>query len=69
MQTLQRQIASEYLNLAPDDLPVDSPLVSNSLIDSFNLVDLALFVEEELRVYIEDMKLNASVFDSIDWPR
>jgi acyl carrier protein len=66
VQTLQRQIASEYLNTSPEELPPDYPLVSNGLIDSFNLVDLALFVEEQFHVHIEDTELNAAVFDSID---
>jgi acyl carrier protein len=66
VQTLQRQIASEYLNMSPEELPPDYPLVSNGMIDSFNLVDLALFVEEQFHVHIEDTELNADVFDSID---
>lgn len=66
VQTFQRLIASEYLNMAPEDLPLNHPLVSNGLIDSFNLVDLALHVEEESRVHIEDTEQNASVFDAID---
>jgi acyl carrier protein len=64
--TLQRQIASEYLNMSPEDLPADYSLVSSGLIDSFNLVDLALFVEERFHVHIEDTELNADVFDTID---
>jgi len=35
------------------------------LIDSFNLVDLALFVEDTFGVRIEDTELNASTFDSL----
>jgi acyl carrier protein len=65
-QNLQREIATQYLNMSPEELPPDYPLVSNGLIDSFNLVDLALFVEEEFHVHLEDTELNAGVFDSID---
>ena len=35
------------------------------MIDSFHLVDLALFVEEEFGVRIEDFELNADTFDTL----
>lgn len=66
IQVLRSHIATQYLNMAPEDLPSDYLLVSTGLIDSFNLVDLALFVEEAFHVHIEDSELNASVFDSVD---
>jgi acyl carrier protein len=40
-------------------------LISSGLIDSFSLVDLALFVEDTFGVRIADSELNASTFDSI----
>lgn len=65
VEKLRDHIASEYLNMPPEDLPPDYPLVSNGLIDSFNLVDLALYVEENFGVHIEDTELNATVFDTV----
>ncbi|HLC03250.1 MAG TPA: hypothetical protein VJK02_09450 [Anaerolineales bacterium] len=65
VQDIRRYITSEYLNMAPEDLPSDYPLVSNGLIDAFKLVDLALLVEEALHVHIDVSELNASVFDSV----
>jgi acyl carrier protein len=41
-------------------------LISSGLIDSFSLIDLALFVEDEFGVHIDDSELNSSTFDSID---
>ncbi len=41
-------------------------LLSSGLIDSFHLVDLALFVEDNFGVHIDDSELNASTFDSLD---
>ena len=38
------------LKLTPSE-----PLISSGLLDSFNLVDLALIVEEEFGVRIEDL--------------
>jgi acyl carrier protein len=36
------------------------------MIDSFHLVDLSLFVENEFGVRIDDSELNKETFDSID---
>jgi acyl carrier protein len=66
VEKIRNYIASEYLSIAPEDLPADYPLVSSGLIDSFNLVDLALFVEDSFQVHLEDTELNAAVFDTLD---
>ena len=42
------------------------PLISSGLIDSFSLMDLALFVEDTFGVRIEDTELNAGTFDNLD---
>jgi acyl carrier protein len=39
-------------------------LISSGLIDSFHLVDLALFVEETFQVRLDDTELNAQTFDT-----
>lgn len=44
----------------------DEPLISSGLIDSFHLVDLALFIEETFGVHIDDTELNAQTFDTLD---
>jgi acyl carrier protein len=41
-------------------------LISNGVIDSFNLVDLALFVEDEFGVHIDDSELNSATFDNVN---
>ena len=45
--------------------PTDA-LISSGLIDSFSLVDLALFVEDTFGVRIADSELNANTFNSIE---
>ena len=62
---LREQIASQYLKTKAADLPEDQPLVSTGLIDSFSLVDLALFIEATFGVRVEDTELNASTFDTL----
>lgn len=44
----------------------DEALLTSGIIDSFHLVDLALFVEDNFGVHIDDSELNASTFDSLD---
>jgi acyl carrier protein len=41
-------------------------LLSTGMIDSFNLIDLALFVEDTFGVPIADSELNAQTFDTLD---
>ena len=40
-------------------------LISTGLIDSFSLMDLALFVEDTFGVRIEDTELNADTLDNL----
>ncbi len=42
------------------------PLISSGLLDSFNLVDLALIIEDEYGVRIEDFELTADTFDTLE---
>lgn len=42
------------------------PLISSGLIDSFSLMDIALFVEDTFGVRIEDTELNAGTFDNLN---
>ena len=42
------------------------PLISSGLIDSFSLMDLALFVEDTFGVRIEDTELNAGTFNNLN---
>jgi len=59
-------IASEILKDPDRHIANDEALISSGLIDSFSLVDLALYVEDTFGVRIDDAELTASVFDSID---
>ena len=63
---LSRYIASEILKDSARIVMNDEPLISSGLIDSFNLVDLALFVEDTFGVRIEDTELTSVVFDTVD---
>lgn len=62
---LARYIASEILKQPNRKLGYDDPLLSSGLIDSFHLIDLALFIEDTFGVPIDDSELNASTFDTL----
>ncbi len=44
----------------------EEKLLSSGLIDSFSLIDLALFVEDIFKVRIEDTELSTDFFDTFD---
>lgn len=44
----------------------DEALITSGLVDSFSLVDLALYVEDNYGVHIDDTELNAESFDTLD---
>jgi acyl carrier protein len=62
---LEEFIASKILKQPDRRIGIDEPLITSGLIDSFSLVDLALFVEDAFSVRIEDTELNASTFDTL----
>ena len=62
---IEKYIAAQILKQPGRKIGVDEPLISSGLIDSFSLMDLALFVEDTFGVRIEDTELNANTFDSL----
>lgn len=63
--SLSAYIATQILKQPKRQIDLNEPLISSGLIDSFSLVDLALYVEENLGVHIDDTELNAQTFDSL----
>ena len=63
---LEKFIASQILKQPNRTISADEPLISSGLIDSFSLMDLALFVEDTFGVRIEDTELNANTFDNLN---
>ena len=62
---LAKHIAIEFLRQPERVMDPDEALLSSGMIDSFHLVDLALFVEDKFGVHIDDSELTASTFDSL----
>ena len=63
---ISKYIAIELLKSADRQITADEPLISGGIIDSFSLMDLALFVEETFNVRIDDTELNAETFDTLN---
>lgn len=64
--TLADYIASQILKQPQRVITAHEPLISGGLIDSFSLVDLALFIEDNFGVRIDDTELNADTFDTLE---
>jgi len=59
-------ITSEILSQPGRNLPINENLISSGLIDSLSLVDIALFVEDNFQVVIDDTELNSDTFDTLE---
>jgi len=63
--TLAQSISTEILKQPKRLIAPEEKLISNGLIDSFHLVDMALFVEDTFGVHMDDTELNAETFDTL----
>ena len=62
---LGEYIATKILKQPNRAIKPDEALISSGLIDSFSLVDLAMFVEDQFGVRLDDSELNAATFDTL----
>ena len=58
-------LAEKILKQPSRKITAEESLISSGLIDSFSLMDVALFVEDTFGVRIEDTELNANTFDNL----
>jgi acyl carrier protein len=65
IEFLNKKIAAEILRQNSRKIGADEKLISSGLIDSFSLVDLALIVEDEYGVHLDDTELSADHFDTL----
>ena len=59
-------IAKDILKQPKRVISPTESLIASGLIDSFSLVDLGLFIEDNFGVRIDDTELNASTFDTLE---
>ncbi len=62
---LAQYIAVRILKQPKRPIAMDEKLISSGLIDSFNLVDLSIYVEDTFGVRIDDTELNSDTFDTL----
>lgn len=65
VEQLSNFLAEKILKQPNRKIGADEPLITSGLIDSFSLMDVALFVEDTFGVRIDDTELNASTFDTL----
>lgn len=65
IQKISERIAKDILSSPGRVITDEEPLITSGLIDSFHLVDLALMVEDEFGVHIDDTELNSDCFDNL----
>lgn len=65
IRQLGAYIAANVLKQPNRVLTPDQPLITSGMVDSFSLVDLALFVEDTYNVHLDDSELNAETFDTL----
>jgi acyl carrier protein len=63
---LSNYIAAGILKQPKRVIGKDEPLISSGLIDSFNRIDLSLFIEDTFGVVIDDKELKAETFDTLE---
>jgi acyl carrier protein len=61
---ITKYVSAEILKKVENNLKSDDPLISSGIVGSFDLMDLALFVEDTYGVEIDDTELNAETFDT-----
>ena len=59
-------IAANILKQPERSIQPDQALISSGLVDSFSLVDLSLFIEDNFQVRIDDTELNKETFDTLE---
>lgn len=64
--SLAQYIANDVLKQPGRQIDPAAPLISSGLIDSFHLVDLAIFIEDHFGVRIDDSELTKETFDTLD---
>jgi acyl carrier protein len=63
---LSAYITADILKQPKRIIRPDESIISSGLIDSFSLVDLGLFIEDNFGVRIDDTELNATTFDTLE---
>lgn len=65
-QTIRTYIVNELMREPDYDLSDDEGIITESLMDSFALAELGVFIEQEYDVYIPDPDLTVDKMDTLN---
>ena len=63
--TIIEFIKNEYVEDASQKITDTTPLISSGLVDSFSMVSLKLFLEEEYQIKMTDAEASTEAFDNV----
>ena len=58
-------IRDEYLDDEDMELTGETPLISSGIVDSFSMVSLKMYLEEEYSIKMTDEEASTEAFDSV----
>ena len=58
-------IRDEYLEDESMEVKEDTPLISSGIVDSFSMVSLKMYLEEEYSIKMTDEEASTEAFDSV----
>ncbi|MBN1824928.1 MAG: acyl carrier protein [Candidatus Eisenbacteria bacterium] len=58
-------IRDEYLEDESMEIKVDTPLISSGIVDSFSMVSLKMYLEEEYGIKMTDEEASTEAFDTV----
>ncbi len=64
-EKLRTYILTELVNDPDYDLQDDEPLITGGFIDSFSLIQVQMFIEQEFGVRIDDTEMTVENMDTI----
>jgi len=65
-QKITQHLQEEILQQPERNIDPDEPLITSGLIDSFSLVDFALFIEDNYGVVLDNTELDGKIFDTLN---
>ena len=58
-------ITDEYIEDEGVEITEDSPLISSGIVDSFSMVSLRMYLEEEYNIKMSDEEATTEAFDTV----
>jgi len=59
-------VVAEYLEEGADPIGFDTPLISGGIVDSFSMVSLKRFLENQYKISIPDDDATPEAFDTVE---